>query len=129
MTDYTLKFPDEATANEVLFEKFPLKLDEDLNVVETYDVPRFPSLSIDTIGVIYKPTGEMLLGEDGEYPAMAPIAGWHVNLRVNEDIAEVNSESDAVTESNAVQELTLSEKLQALAPYIVQVDTPARVWA
>ena len=125
MIDYTLKFPDQATANEVLFEKFPLKLDEDLNVVETYDVPRFPGMSIDTIGVIYKPTGEMLLGEDGEYPAMAPIAGWHVNLRVNEDIAE----SDAVTESDAVQELTLSEKLQALAPYIVQVNTPVRVWA
>ena len=129
MIDYTLKFPDQATANEVLFEKFPLKLDEDLNVVETYDVPHFPGMSIDTIGVIYKPTGEMLLGEDGEYPAMSPIVGWHVNLRVNEDIAEVNSESDAVTESNAVQELTLSEKLQALAPYIVQVNTPARVWA
>lgn len=123
MTDYTLKFPDEAIANEVLFEKFPLKLDEDLNVVETYDVSRFPGMSIDTIGVIYKPTGEMLLGEDGEYPAMAPIAGWHVNLRVNEDVAEVNAESDAV------QELILSEKLQALAPYIVQVNTPVRVWA
>ena len=104
MTDYTLKFPDEATATEVL-------------------EPFIATHAIDTIGVIYKPTGEMLLGEDGEYPAMAPIAGWHVNLRVNEDVAEVNAESDAV------QELILSEKLQALAPYIVQVNTPARVWA
>lgn len=103
MIDYTLKFPDQATANEVLFEKFPLKLDEDLNVVETYDVPRFPGMSIDTIGVIYKPTGEMLLGEDGEYPAMAPIEGWHVNVR--------------------------GPEAPELESYAVEVKTPARIWA
>ena len=84
MTDYTLKFPDEATANEVL-EPF----------IQTH--------AIDTIGVIYKPTGEMLLGEDGEYPAMAPIEGWHVNVR--------------------------GPEAPELEPYLVEVKTPARVWA
>ena len=84
MIDYTLKFPDEAMATEVL-------------------EPFIATHAIDTIGVIYKPTGEMLLGEDGEYPAMAPIAGWHVNVRGPEAL-ELN-------------------------PYVIDVKTPARVWA
>ena len=84
MTDYTLKFPDEATATTVL-EPFS----------ETH--------AIDVIGVIYKPTGEMLLGEDGEYPSMAPIDGWHVNVRGPEAL-ELN-------------------------PYVIKVKTPARAWA
>ena len=84
MTDYTLKFPDEATANEVL-------------------EPFLTTHAIDVIGVIYKPTGEMLLGEDGEYPAMAAQEGWHVNVR-GPETAE-------------------------LEPYVVDVKTPVRVWA
>ena len=84
MTDYTLKFPDEATATAVL-EPF----------IQTH--------AIDVIGVIYKPTGEMLLGEDGEYPAMAPQEGWYVNVR-GPDASD-------------------------LEPYIVVVKTPVRVWA
>lgn len=59
--------------------------------------------NIDTIGVIYKPTGEMLQGEDGEYPAMAPVEGWHVNTR--------------------------GEKHPDLLAYAVEVNTPIRVWA
>lgn len=84
MTDYTLKFPDEATAAEVL-------------------EPFLTTHAIDTIGVIYKPTGEMLLGEDGEYPAMAPQDGWHVNVR-GPEAAELDA-------------------------YVVEVKTPVRVWA
>lgn len=87
MTDYTLKFPDEATANEVL-------------------EPFLTTHAIDVIGVIYKPTGEMLLGEDGEYPAMAPIDGWHVNVRLMDD-----------------------EDIVSLEQYRVDVSTPVRLWA
>lgn len=76
MTDYTLKFPDEATAAEVL-EPF----------IQTH--------AIDTIGVIYKPTGE-------ESEPVA-IKGWHVNVR-GPDAPE-------------------------LEPWVVEVKTPARVWA
>jgi hypothetical protein len=37
---------------------------------------------IDIIGPIYKATGVMLIGEEGfEYPEMADIGGWHVNMR------------------------------------------------
>lgn len=84
MTDYTLKFPDEATATSTL-------------------EPFIATHAIDTIGIIYKPTGETLLGEDGEYPAMASIDGWHVNVR--------------------------GPEAPELEPYLVEVKTPARVWA
>lgn len=82
MIDYTLRFPDQQTADEVL---------------QDY------TGSIDIIGLIYKPTGEMLQGEDGPYPAMEPVPGWHVNVR--------GPESDE------------------LAAYAVDVKTPVRVWA
>lgn len=37
-------------------------------------------LTLDVIGTIHKPTGVMLTGEDGDYPEMAPIPGFHVNV-------------------------------------------------
>ena len=45
----------------------------------------FPSyigtVAVDPVGVIHKPTGAMLQDSDGnEYPEMAPVDGWHVNL-------------------------------------------------
>lgn len=39
------------------------------------------TVAVDPVGVIYKPTGAMLQDSDGhEYPEMAPVDGWHVNL-------------------------------------------------
>jgi hypothetical protein len=67
--------------------------------------PRANYANIDTIGVIYQPTGEMLQGEDGEYPEMAPIEGWHVNVRL------------------------IDEDADALAPFAVTPTNPRRVWA
>ena len=45
----------------------------------------FPSyigtVAVDPVGVIHKPTGAMLQDSDGnEYPEMAPVDGWHINL-------------------------------------------------
>ena len=60
--------------------------------------------NIDTIGTIYEPTGEMLMGEDGEYPEMAPIEGWHVNVRL------------------------AGEDGSSLEPYAVTPTQPVRVW-
>ncbi len=62
MIDYRLKFTDEATANEVL-EPF----------VATH--------SIDVIGIIYKPTSEVIDTPQGPIPVMAARPGWHVNVR------------------------------------------------
>jgi hypothetical protein len=102
MTDLYLAFTDEAAANAVLFTQEPTEWDEEGNA--TAFEPRQCYANIDTIGIIYKPTGETLQGEDGPYPEMAPIEGWHVNVRlVNEDAA-------------------------ALEPFVVEPNTPVRVW-
>lgn len=73
--DLYLKFPDEATANATLYEEFPLRLDDDLNVLETYQAPRY-NMSIDTIGIIYRADNT-----DPENPIYTPEEGWHVNTR------------------------------------------------
>jgi hypothetical protein len=80
--DLHLRFANEEEANQVL---------------EGY------SGSVDVIGVIYKPTGVMLETDEGEVPEMAPVSGWHVNVRG-----------------------PLEPSLEAFA---VQVDSPVRVWA
>lgn len=39
--------------------------------------------SIDLVGTIYEPTGNMLTDAEGnEYPETAPMDGWHVNVRL-----------------------------------------------
>lgn len=38
------------------------------------------STAVDVVGVIQRPTGEMLNTEDGPISVMAPIPGFHVNL-------------------------------------------------
>jgi hypothetical protein len=104
-TDLFLSFPDEATAKSVLYriegaqEADP---EQGIEAREGYEVPNFQN--IDTIGVIYKPTGEMLQGEDGEYPAMEAIEGWHVNVRL------------------------VGEDATTLLPYAVEPSTPQRVF-
>lgn len=90
--DYTLKFQTEAAANEVLS-----------TTVDGVTSSNYPGHSIDVIGVIYKPTGKMLISEEGSYPEMAPVEGWHVNVRGEED--------------------------DTLAQYHIEVLTPVRMWA
>ena len=76
-----------------------------------YFVPNSYDYAIDVVGVIHKPTGVMLTDEEGnEYPEMAPLDGWHVNLRLSGE----GRRDDA----------------EALAAYTVDPTpvTPARVW-
>jgi hypothetical protein len=104
MTDLYLSFPDEVTAKAVLYRiEGAVEATEDTEAFEGYEVPNFAN--IDTIGIIYKPTGETLMGEDGEYPEMAPIEGWHVNVR-----------------------LVDGENGEVLEPFKVEPSTPMRVW-
>lgn len=77
-----------------------LKFESEEDATEALD--GYPG-SIDIIGVIYKPTGQMLQSDDGEVPEMAPLAGWHVNVR--------------------------GPKLFDLVPFAVDVSSPERVWA
>ena len=90
-TDYFLRFADEAEANGVLFEG-------------DGEERRAKYTAIDVIGTIYKPTGNMIDTDEGEAPEMAPIDGWHVNVR------------------------HMGEALE-LAPFQVYPATPVRMWA
>jgi hypothetical protein len=100
-TDFFLRFDTEAEANAALFTEQTNVQDD---VVETVLVPKYAA--VDVIGVIYKPTGKMLKAKKGEepMPEMAPLEGWHVNVRHTDEAPE-------------------------LAPYQVFPVTPARMWA
>jgi hypothetical protein len=53
---------------------------------------RFTGESLDIIGAIYRPTGNVLIDSEGfEVPEMAPIEGFHANL-----IAPVGLQGDAI---------------------------------
>ena len=100
--DMFLKFNDEAEANAALFTEQTNVQDD---VVETVLVPRYAA--VDVVGIIYKPTGNVLPAEDESGEAvdeMAPINGWHVNVRHSQEAPELDA-------------------------YKVDVKTPARMWA
>jgi hypothetical protein len=100
--DIHLKFPDEATAVSLMLEVGLLEqvTDEEGN---TFNVQGQGQM-IDIIGPIYKATGTMLTDEEGfEYPEMADVGGWHVNMR--------------------------GELPESIAPYkIVVSGIPYRIW-
>jgi len=99
MNDLYLAFPDQATADAVLYTTHDAVTDEEGNVTtEAYVTPNYAN--IDTIGMIYKRTG----GTDDE-PVMSAIPGWHVNVRVTDEDAT------------------------ALQAFQVTPATPMRVWA
>ena len=83
-TDYCLRFKDAAEADAVLFTEQTNVQDD---IVETVKVPRYAA--VDVIGVIYKPTGKMLTTDEGEMPEMAPLEGWHVNVRHTAEAPEL----------------------------------------
>jgi hypothetical protein len=93
--DLSLKFKDEAEANAVLFTEW---VDAD----GIHKAPKYAA--IDIIGAIYKATGRVFKNEDGDAPEMAPVKGWHVNVRHTAEMPE----------------------LQA---WVVVPKTPDRVWA
>jgi hypothetical protein len=86
-TDYYLKFTDADEATAVLFDD---------------EQPKYAA--VDIVGTIYKPTGKMLTTDEGEAPEMAPIAGFHANVRHTAEAPE-------------------------LAAYQVFPETPSRTWA
>lgn len=112
--DLCLKFADEAQAIELLYIPVTQSITEYLEdgsavvtsaVVEGEYTLRYAAL-VDTVGVIYKATGQVL-AEGSEAPEMAPLEGWHVNLRGSFS----------------------SEHLEALQPFVVLPQAPVRVWA
>jgi hypothetical protein len=69
---------------------------------DAYLVMHSHNHSFDIVGLIHEPTGNMLTDDEGmEYPEMAPIPGWHVNLRIRgdymRDAAEAIDATDGVS--------------------------------
>jgi len=87
--DYMLRFANQAEATSVLFDG---------------ELPKY--LAIDVIGIIYEPTGVTIQTAEGPVPEMAPLPGWHVNVRHTAEAPELDA--FAVTPTPA---------------------TPRRVWA
>ena len=98
-TDYHLKFTNQAEADAVLFTD---QTNVQGDIVETVKVPKYAA--VDVIGTIYKPTGKLLTTDEGEVPEMAPVEGWHANVRHTDEAPE-------------------------LAPYQVYPQNPVRGWA
>ncbi len=94
--DFYFSFTDEAAAATALqpfyYQPVITSVDEETGeTVETPDgdaylVMHSHNHSFDIVGLIHEATGNMLTDDEGmEYPEMAPIDGWHVNLRIRGD--------------------------------------------
>ena len=97
--DFFLRFDTEAEANKVLFTE---QTNVQGDIVETVKVPRYAA--VDIVGTIYKPTGKTLKTPEGPVDEMAPLDGWHANVRHTDEAPELEA-------------------------FRVFPETPARMWA
>jgi hypothetical protein len=109
--DLFLRFADADAANAALLAAGLLTetlamLDADGNVLIPAGYAPV-NATIDTVGTIYKPTGNTITTDMGEQPEMAPLDGWHVNVRLKADQATPDS----------------------LTQYVVTPANPVRIWA
>ena len=91
-TDYYLKFDSEAEARAVLYRiEGAVEADPENGVEaqEGYEVANYDA--IDMIGVICKPTGQIINTTEGEVPEMAPVEGYHANVRVLKEAPELEA--------------------------------------
>jgi hypothetical protein len=77
---------------------------------DPYLVTHSHDYAIDVVGTIQEPTGTMLTDDEGnEYPEMADVSGWHVNVRLVGD--------------------AMRETVEALdTTHGVTPNSPSRVW-
>jgi hypothetical protein len=95
MNDFLIKLTNEAAMLTVLSAFYN---EEGEFVSNTADY------AIDVVGVLHEPTGNTLTDDDGmDYPEMAALDGWHVNIRLSSetmrDVAEALDVSHGVTPS------------------------------
>ena len=99
--DFYIKLPNEAAMLTVLSAFYN---EEGELVTNTADY------SIDVVGVLHEATGVTLTDANGmDYPELAALDGWHVNIRLSGD-----------TMRDAVEALDVSHG--------VTPDAPRRVW-
>lgn len=100
--DIHLKFDSQQQAQQLLLESGVWQQIADEVAPQTIDAPGYLT---DEIGLIFKETGTMLTDPDDEsltYPEMAAIPGWHINMR--------------------------GDVPAAIQPFVVQVNSPYRIW-
>ena len=108
MIDKFLSFEDEAAAKAVLYRiEGAQEANEELGIEAKEGVEVANYMNIDTIGIIDKPTGNVIELEPGILiPQTRVIEGWHVNVR-----------------------LMPGEDGTPLESYEVYPNSPVRVWA
>ena len=110
-TDFFLRLNSEADMPTVLaaFYRQGTKTEVDdetgeetvVNVGDPYLVANTKDYAINIVGTIYKPTGNTLTDADGnEYPEMAPLDGWHINIRIVGDA--MRDEVEAIDATHGV---------------------------
>ena len=120
-TDFYLCLPSEAEMPTLLADfykqDYTTVVDEVTGeetrppVGEPYLVQYTADYALDVVGVIQKATGVILTDAEGnEYPEIAPVPGWHINIRLVGDAMR-----------------SVAEALDA--QYGVSPMTPYRVWA
>lgn len=131
--DFYLKFTDEAAMKTALSDFYQQETQTTVdpetgeetttNVGEPYLVMHTRDYAFDIVGTIHEPTGNTLTDTEGfEYPEMAAVDGWHVNLRIRGGIPNKDAE-----DPEAVN--TLRDDVEALdATHGVTPNSPSRVW-
>lgn len=118
--DFYIKLASEAQMPEVFADFYKQEFTSVINEEtgeetltpegDPYLVTHTHDYAIDVIGTLHEPTGTMLTDEEGnQYPQMAPIEGWHLNVRLVGD-----------TKREAVEAINTT--------YGVVPNSPSRVW-
>ena len=90
--DYCLKFDSEADARAVLYRIEGAVEADPENGVEAQEGYKLANYQfVDVIGTIYKPTGQIINTTEGDVPEMAPVDGYHANVRVLEEALELEA--------------------------------------
>jgi hypothetical protein len=140
--DYYLKAASEAalmTALEAVdaVKSYQVK-NEQNEVIETRFAPA-PGYSLDIVGVIYKPTGNMLQqtidGRTTEVPEMTALPGFHANLRGPANLAPTvtvtpyaPTETERANPEFVMPEPTITTTPSPIEELLVYPQSPSRVW-
>ena len=117
-TDFCICLPSEADMPSFFYhQETETQVDAEtgeetvINVGDPILLQYTSDYALDVVGVIQKPTGNTLIDANGnEYSEMAPIPGWHLNVRLLNDNMRAEIEALDVT-------------------YGVTPKTPERVWS
>lgn len=108
--------------------------DEEGNVIET-KYAAASGYDIDIIGTIYKPTGNTIRGEQGDYPEVEALEGFHANIRGPANLAPVvtytpytPTEEELADPEFVMPEPTRVETPSPIASLLVYPTNPVCKW-